>query len=79
MKDIGRVYIFQAAKGLVNEGLEVCVGEWLLRSDLRGNEGEKGALSSDRITNDSMQISLHKFFLHVGSGVINHLNYCERT
>lgn len=38
MKDIGGMYIFQAAKGLVNESLEVRVGERLSRSNLEAGK-----------------------------------------
>jgi len=34
MEDIGRVDIFETAEGLVDERLEVGVGEWLTGTDL---------------------------------------------
>ena len=36
MKDVGRVNVLQAAERLVQEGLEVCVGEGLAGTDLCG-------------------------------------------
>jgi hypothetical protein len=36
VEDIGRVDVFEAAEGLVDEGLEVGIGEGLAGADLRG-------------------------------------------
>jgi hypothetical protein len=33
VKNIGRVYVFQSAQDLIDEGLEMCVGEGLSRSN----------------------------------------------
>lgn len=36
MENVGTVDVLEAAEGLVNEGLEVGIGERLLRADLFG-------------------------------------------
>lgn len=38
MKDVSRVDVFEAAESLVQEGLEMCVGERLTRTDLKDSQ-----------------------------------------
>lgn len=38
MEDVSRVDVFEAAESLVQEGLEMCVGERLTRTDLKDSQ-----------------------------------------
>lgn len=64
VEHVGRVDVLQAAQNLVDEGLKVCIGEWLPRAD----DGCKVALH--QLWEDQRSVSSHP--LTLGSGKLAH-------
>lgn len=81
MEDVGRVDVLEAAKNLVDERLEVGIGQGLSGSWKIGQCGRNHGYSHLDIPDNCSQITLHQLFIKVdlvvGAGIAHNVHVVE--